>query len=168
MVTCVAAGLLLSSWAGQLPPTDGASPRPSVEEADTVTGDSAAQPAEASDALAFSTRYAHFEPARWNDLPGWREDNLRDAWQAFRKTCAVLGTKPGWERPCARSAAVSGDSNDGVRSFFEREFALYQIRNTDRSPAGTITGYYEPLLSGSRKYGQYVWPSLRLSGVWHT
>jgi membrane-bound lytic murein transglycosylase A len=44
-----------------------------------------------------------------------------------------------------------GTRNDEIRQFFEQEFVLYQIRNQDQTPAGVITGYYEPLLNGSRR-----------------
>jgi peptidoglycan lytic transglycosylase A len=106
----------------------------------------------------FSTRYAYFAPARWDELPGWRDDDLRQAWQAFRRTCDALRSKAGWETPCSLATGVSGDAV-AIRRFFEGEFFLYQIRNAERSPAGTITGYYEPLLAGSRSYGApYIYP----------
>jgi membrane-bound lytic murein transglycosylase A len=48
---------------------------------------------------------------------------------------------------------VNAGANDDVRRFLEREFLLYQIHNRDQSPTGVITGYYEPLLTGSRRQG---------------
>lgn len=102
-------------------------------------------------AVAFSTRYAHFEPAKWTRLPGWDEDDLGDAWKAFQRSCAALRTKSAWAGPCARAIGLNS-SKESVHRFFEDEFFLYQIRNTDQTAAGVITGYYEPLLSGSRTY----------------
>lgn len=108
---------------------------------------------------AFSTRYAHFQPASWNELPGWREDRLAEAWSAFGRSCAALGRKPAWDGPCERAAEVTTASDEAIRQFFEREFALYEIRNSDRSPEGVITGYYEPLINGSRSQGgAFVYP----------
>lgn len=108
---------------------------------------------------AFSTRFAHFQPASWNQLPGWREDRLVEAWSAFRRSCAALGRKAGWDGPCERSSTVITASDEAIRQFFEREFALYEIRNTDRSPEGVITGYYEPMINGSRSQGgPFVYP----------
>ncbi len=41
----------------------------------------------------------------------------------------------------------------------EKEFSLYQIHNKDLTSSGIITGYYEPLLEGSLKYGgKYLYP----------
>jgi membrane-bound lytic murein transglycosylase A len=140
------AGQPAASPAAETPPApDGGAPAPAT-----------AGQAEKS---AFSTRYAHFQPASWNQLPGWQEDRLADAWAAFRRSCGALGRKPGWDGPCERSARVAASSDEAIHQFFEREFALYEIRNTDRSPEGVITGYYEPLINGSRSQnGPFVYP----------
>ena len=37
-----------------------------------------------------------------------------------------------------------------IASFFEMNFDAYQVVNADDSTAGMVTGYYEPLLKGSR------------------
>ena len=107
---------------------------------------------------AFSTRHARFLPAAWHDLPGWQDDDLSEAWRAFLQSCVALGRRPGWEAPCLR-AREAGRGNGPLRAFFEREFVLYEIRNADSTPDGVITGYYEPLLAGSRtRQGAYVHP----------
>ena len=116
-------------------------------------------PAELPSLNPFWTKYAYFVPSRFSDLPGWRDDSLAEAWKAFRASCAVLANRAAWVGPCARSLAVNARNDDDVRRYLEREFALYQIHNKDQSPAGVITGYYEPLLRGSRRYGApYVYP----------
>jgi membrane-bound lytic murein transglycosylase A len=107
----------------------------------------------------FATRYAYFEPARWNELPGWEEDSMADAWAAFRRSCGALGRKTAWNEVCTRAIALGTIDDDAVRRFFEREFSLYAIRKLDRSPDGVITGYYEPFLNGSRRRrGAFVYP----------
>jgi membrane-bound lytic murein transglycosylase A len=116
-------------------------------------------PAEPPSLTPFWTKYAYFVPSRFSDLPGWRDDSLAEAWKAFRASCAVLANRAAWAGPCARSIAVNARYDDDVRRYLEREFALYQIHNKDQSPAGVITGYYEPLLRGSRRYGApYIYP----------
>jgi membrane-bound lytic murein transglycosylase A len=116
-------------------------------------------PAELPSLIPFWTKYAYFVPSRFSDLPGWRDDSLAEAWKAFRASCTVLANRVAWTGPCARSIAVSARNDDDVRRYLEREFLLYQIHNKDQSPAGVITGYYEPLLRGSRRYGDpYVYP----------
>ena len=116
-------------------------------------------PAEPASLTPFWTKYAYFVPSRFSDLPGWRDDSLAEAWKAFRASCAVLASRAAWTGPCARSIAVNARNDEDVRRYLEREFALYQIHNKDQSPAGVITGYYEPLLRGSRRYGApYIYP----------
>lgn len=48
---------------------------------------------------------------------------------------------------------------DTARRFFEANFTPFQLINADGSEEGLITGYYEPLLRGSRKPGaRYRFP----------
>ena len=113
---------------------------------------------DAPGATPFRTRYAYFVPSQFSELPGWRDDNVVEAWNAFRASCNVLASRPAWSGPCARSRGVSA-RDDAIRGFLEREFILYQIHDNNQSPAGVITGYYEPLLNGSRQYGgRYIYP----------
>lgn len=99
---------------------------------------------------AFETKYAYFLPVQFSELDGWRRDDPSQAWNALRETCRVLSTRSAWSGTCARARLVDGRGSDSVRQFFEQEFFVYQIFDRNRSPAGVITGYYEPLLSGSR------------------
>jgi membrane-bound lytic murein transglycosylase A len=119
----------------------------------------ATTPPDASTPAAFSTRHAYYQATRFSDLPGWQTDDLGAAWDAFRRSCGVLGTRNGWSAPCSASRAVDARNAAAVRRFFETYFNAYQIRNVDRSTDGTLTGYYEPLLNGSQQSGgAYVYP----------
>ncbi|HWZ71853.1 MAG TPA: MltA domain-containing protein [Casimicrobiaceae bacterium] len=133
----------------------------SAQPGQASLGSEGAQPASAEPPPPdpFWTKYAYFVPSRFSDLPGWRDDSMAEAWKAFRASCGVLASRVAWAGPCARSLAVNARNDDDVRRYLEREFALYQIHNKDQSPAGVITGYYEPLLRGSRRYGDpYIYP----------
>jgi membrane-bound lytic murein transglycosylase A len=109
-------------------------------------------------AETFSTRHATFRRSDWSGLTGWREDELTEGWKAFRESCKVLARRSAWQSTCGRAPSVNA-SNDTIRRFVEHEFDLYQILNRDLSPAGVITGYYEPLLNGNLHYGgKYIYP----------
>lgn len=141
------------------PPVPAAAPESPPQHAAPQDGVPAAAPADDALHQAFSTRHAHFRPASWAQLPGWREDRLVEAWAAFQRSCGALARKAGWNGPCERAQRVAANSDEAIRQFFEREFALYEIRNTDRTPEGVITGYYEPLVNGSRsRGGPYLYP----------
>lgn len=87
------------------------------------------------------------------DIPGWSEDDPRDAWPALLASCTALSTKPAWQDICANTATVNVSDPASVRSFIEAKFVPHQVRNLDGSVSGTVTGYYEPLLRGSRTRG---------------
>lgn len=91
--------------------------------------------------------------ANWEDLPGWREDDLTAAWGAFLQSCSVLQKQPEWAVVCAEALRSGALDSAGVRAFVEGRFLPYQLVNPDRTREGLITGYYEPLVRGSRKRG---------------
>lgn len=87
----------------------------------------------------------------WRDLPGWGVDNPAPAWNAFLKSCGPLRTQREWQQVCNLAAAVpASPSNAVITKFFEQNFAPHQVVNADGSVNGLVTGYYEPLLRGSR------------------
>ena len=97
---------------------------------------------------------AVYQAARWTDLPGWETDSVREAWQALVKSCEALRSHTEWSTPCAAAQSMTGDSDETVRAYFEAYFQPYRIPGT-----GLITGYFEPLLHGSRTpSAQYVAP----------
>ncbi|SAL02294.1 MltA domain-containing protein [Caballeronia pedi] len=102
-------------------------------------------------ASPFATRNALYTPVPFSSLPGWATDNVAESWDAFRRSCAVLGGKPAWAAPCAASRNVDARDSAAVRRFFEDNFTVYQILNVDKTTRGVLTGYYEPILKGSRE-----------------
>jgi len=86
----------------------------------------------------------------WNAVDGWHDDDPRDAWNAFLAGCGTLKNQTAWQTVCATAIALQDLSPDTLRGFFETNFTPYQVINGDGSDTGLITGYYEPLLYGSR------------------
>lgn len=93
------------------------------------------------------------KPATFGAIPGWDKDNLREAWPAFLTSCEVLIRKADWKEPCTVARDVDMRSEKAVRIFFESFFVPHKVFNADGSDNGMVTGYYEPLLRGSRKRG---------------
>lgn len=90
-------------------------------------------------------------PASWVSLPGWSEEPHGTALAAFRQSCSVLASQPAWKDACgAASTLPVAIGNAEAARFFESRFEPYRVLNPDESDTGTITGYYEPLLRGSR------------------
>ncbi|MBY0498622.1 MAG: murein transglycosylase A [Nitrosomonas sp.] len=87
---------------------------------------------------------------QWSSLNGWNSDDLLPAWQAFLQSCRVLSKQPVWQENCKIAASLQHPSSTEIRNFFETYFIPYQVVNVDNTEVGLITGYYEPLLKGSR------------------
>ncbi len=91
-----------------------------------------------------------YEPVSWTKVDGWNEDRVEEAWIAFERSCKAIGTRPEWQGVCDTSR-----SSTAPRSFFETNFTPYRVVQTvglqQVVDSGLITGYYEPLLRGSRK-----------------
>jgi membrane-bound lytic murein transglycosylase A len=114
----------------------------------------------AGEATTFSTQLATYTSVSYADLPGWNSDNLVESWPALLTSCGKLSTRsPQWEGLCARAQTADHSSNEAVRTFFEREFVAYQLRDDTRKVDGVVTGYFEPDLKGSRQYrAPYIFP----------
>lgn len=97
--------------------------------------------------------------ARFRDLPGWRQDNHAQAWPALLNSCHVLKRQPFWDAVCKAAFALGTPDANTARIFFERHFTPYQVLQNDGSAEGLVTGYYEPVLRGSRTPSdQYRYP----------
>ena len=103
---------------------------------------------------------SQYAPVAWADIAGWSEDDQLQAYKAFRASCKpiaaqrmppsdakALGTS--LRDPCR--AARAADISDGAkaRAFFEQHFLPLRISRLGEE-AGFVTGYYEPVLDGSR------------------
>ncbi len=92
-------------------------------------------------------------PVPYSALPGWQQDDLRQAWPAFMASCSVLVRKDDWKPACTAARTVTASDQAAIRTFFERWFVANQIRAADGADTGLVTGYYEAALRGARKRG---------------
>ncbi len=96
---------------------------------------------------------------QFSQLPNWEKDDVREAWPAFMASCTVLIRRTEWKEPCTIARTVDARNGPHIRTFFETFFAPHLVNNPDGTEHGLVTGYYEPLLRGSRKRaGQYQVP----------
>jgi membrane-bound lytic murein transglycosylase A len=103
---------------------------------------------------------SQYAPAAWTDIPGWSADDHLAAYRTFRASCrpivaqqspAVDSRALGWSLRDPCEAARADDIRDGVKAeaFFERHFLPLQISRLGEDQ-GFVTGYYEPVIDGSR------------------
>jgi membrane-bound lytic murein transglycosylase A len=100
------------------------------------------------------------EPIEWNALNGWRVDDHAAAFATFLTSCRPLlraSVREGDKRlmylaltqVCRQALGVGRLTDDQARLFFERKFRPLRITKLGDS-AGLLTGYYEPIVDGSR------------------
>jgi membrane-bound lytic murein transglycosylase A len=86
--------------------------------------------------------------ATWGELPGFEEDNLFEAWNAWIKSC---------ERPTPLFASYCGDvrrlsigTPEQQREWLRQNFQPQRLESAQGDPNGLLTGYFEPQLEASR------------------
>ncbi len=96
----------------------------------------------------------HFDAVKWSKLPGWKADDALAAWPALVGTCHALNSRAPWQSFCSAVLASSPTDADSVRSIVEQQLTPYRVeRVTGRTAEtrGLVTGYFEPLIHGSRE-----------------
>ncbi|MDX1374853.1 MAG: MltA domain-containing protein, partial [Burkholderiales bacterium] len=92
---------------------------------------------------------AGYERVDFADLPGWTAAATSDALRAFLAGCARVREASALAAACARARDVPPDEG-AARGFFETTFTPYAVSSSTDGERGLITGYYEPVLEGSR------------------
>ncbi|MCW3481517.1 MltA domain-containing protein [Neisseriaceae bacterium JH1-16] len=92
---------------------------------------------------------ARYASVGFGQLPDWNAQQSGATLLALQQSCKTLQKRAGWASVCSEASRVSPDDAAAVRQFFETRFVPWQMRDGANS-TGLITGYYEPLLSGSR------------------
>jgi len=117
-------------------------------------------------------RDTQYEPVDWADLDGWNSDDHAAAFAAFVTSCRTLDARHFRERDltaipsalkgvCQRAKQAIPLDEDGAREFFEENFRPIRI-NKLGDAQGFLTGYYEPIIPGSRvPTGQFTAPLYR-------
>ena len=93
--------------------------------------------------------YALLKLASWEDLDGLLQDDLVAAWPAWMQSCTRLIKKDVWKSACETAQTIK-PKNATIVNYLAEYFDVYQANNVDGSTTGLITGYYQPLLNGSR------------------
>jgi membrane-bound lytic murein transglycosylase A len=90
---------------------------------------------------------ARYEARSFGELPGWREAQLEPSLRAFLGGCARLAAA---KKACELAKALPPGDEAAARRFFELEFTPYAVVSSESGDSGLITGYYEPIINGSR------------------
>lgn len=86
-------------------------------------------------------------PVGYGSLTGWNNDNLVAAWPAWLRSCLALGHRgEPFTSLCNAAQAVGPRDAGAIRAYFENNFVPHALGGS----GNTVTGYYEPLLLGSK------------------
>lgn len=111
-----------------------------------------------------ASREVAFTPVPFADLPGWADDDHLAAFQTFLKSAPAVIGLPETSAPAktktpdrtlaavaehARARADEVRTADAARAFFEQHFVPHRVEHSGAE--GLLTGYYEPVLDGSRE-----------------
>ncbi|MEO7886724.1 MAG: MltA domain-containing protein [Polaromonas sp.] len=88
---------------------------------------------------------------RWAELPGFEEDALFEAWNAWLKSCERPG--PVFAPLCGEVRRLSIASADEQRNWMVRRLQPYRVESLQGAADGLLTSYYEPVLKASRQPG---------------
>jgi len=152
-------------------------PAPANKKADCVCDKVADKPSEKPAAPIETAKpadlkiadYGLLKPAEWDEVDGLSAshagaDDLNLAWPAWLQSCTALVKKPVWKNACDTANSLNLQTNnnpdsDSVRAYFRQNFSVYKTTNVDGAESGLITGYYQPILKGSRtKSAKYPFP----------
>lgn len=102
------------------------------------------------------------KPVTYADLPGWKQDDHLAALKAFLRSCETViaaaetgdgkaggELAPALAKVCAAAQSLARPTRAAARAFFEQHFVPHRV--VRKQGHGFLTGYYEPVLSGSRK-----------------
>jgi len=90
---------------------------------------------------------ARYEARAFSDLPGWNSAQLEPSLRAFVAGCTRF------KRVCDIARALPAGDERAARHFFETEFVPYALVSSVSGDSGMVTGYYEPIIDGSRTPG---------------
>lgn len=142
--TIIAIAALLPSCASPpLPPSSVPSGEPPA--AGSRPGDSGSLPA------PLVQGKSRWVAVRWAELPGFEEDALFEAWNAWLKSCERPG--PVFAPLCAEVRRLSIASPDAQRNWMVSRLQPYRVESLQGAADGLLTSYFEPVLKASRQAG---------------
>ncbi len=100
-------------------------------------------------------------PVRWAELPGFSDDALHEAWNAWLKSCERPG--PVFAALCPDVRLLSLASREQQQRWMMQRLQPYRIEPLSGGGGdGLLTAYYEPVLQASRqRQGEFDVPLYR-------
>ena len=94
------------------------------------------------------TRY---ELAPFAQIPGWAGADLAPGLAAFVRGCPRISSGNALYKICEAARSVRIEEEGTARRFIEESFSAWSVLAGESAAEGLVTGYYEPILAGSRE-----------------
>lgn len=92
---------------------------------------------------------SRWTPVRWVELPGFEDDALHEAWNAWIKSCERPG--PVFAPLCGEVRRLSIGDASAQRQWMRSRLQPYRVDPVDGTTTdGLLTAYFEPLFDASR------------------
>ncbi len=95
-----------------------------------------------------TTAKSRWVPVRWSELPGFDEDALHEAWNAWLRSCERPAAP--WTALCPQVRRLSIASAQEQRTWLLETLQPYRVEPLQPGDPGLLTAYYEPVLEASR------------------
>ena len=101
--------------------------------------------------LAKIPDYGLLKKSDWSAIESsFESDHVLLTWTAWLRSCSVLKQKDTWKKVCDLAEDIKEPSDENIKNYFKKYFNVYTATNIDGSDTGMITGYYQPILKGSK------------------
>ncbi|HVN42027.1 MAG TPA: MltA domain-containing protein [Steroidobacteraceae bacterium] len=100
---------------------------------------------------ALAHEQSRWVPVTWQDLPGWNEDRLAQAWPALMRSCQ--SAPPAWAAACSHAQQQPARTDAQARNWLMQNLQPYRVESLTGVTQGLMTGYYEPLVEARRTSG---------------
>ncbi len=121
------------------------------------------------------SRTVKLSKANFSEISNWQKDRHGAAMDAFINSCerflnqdpekpvssltSMGGSVIDWQVPCMEATIQSKYTDKEAKAFFEKWFVPYKVTDEELNPKGTLTGYFEIELTGSKKRdSKYQYP----------
>lgn len=103
----------------------------------------------------YTSAITGFKAVDWQQISGWQTDDFTQAWPAWLKSCEALRKRKSevqWAQVCAKVNGIAAEDGGAIRRYFETNFQAYETSAlSNNNNSGLVTGYYEPVMNGSRQ-----------------
>ena len=90
-------------------------------------------------------------PVRWAELPGFADDALHEAWNAWIKSCER--PQPPFTALCSEVRRLSLATPEEQRQWMRLRLQPYRVEPLDGATEGLLTSYFEPVYEAMRQRG---------------